>query len=193
MAILPIRGKIINVERARIDRMFANTEVQALISAIGAGVGEMFDGDKIRYHKVVLLCDADVDGSHIRTLLLTFFFRQMREMVERGYVYIAQPPLYSTKVGNDTLYLKDDPAKDAFLRERPNHKNEFQRLKGLGEMDADELWDTTMDPEQRTLLRVTMEEAALADELFSILMGDDVERRKEFIQTNAHDVRFLDI
>lgn len=193
MAILPIRGKIINVERARIDRVFANTEVQALISAIGAGVGEMFDGDKIRYHKVVLLCDADVDGSHIRTLLLTFFFRQMRDLVDRGYVYIAQPPLYSTKVGTDTIYLKDDDAKNEFLTGRPNHKNEFQRLKGLGEMDADELWDTTLDPETRTLLRVTMEQAAMADELFSVLMGDDVEKRKQFIQTNAHDVRFLDI
>ena len=193
MAILPIRGKIINVERARLDRVFANTEVQALISAIGANVGEQFDGDKIRYHKVVLLCDADVDGSHIRTLLLTFFFRQMRELVNRGYVYIAQPPLYSTKVGTETVYLKDDPAKDAFLAERPNHKNEFQRLKGLGEMDAHELWDTTMDPDKRTLLRVTMEQAAMADELFSVLMGDDVEKRKEFIQMNAHDVRFLDI
>lgn len=193
MAILPIRGKILNVERARIDRMFKNTEVQALISAIGAGVGEHFDADKCRYHKVVLLCDADVDGSHIRTLLLTFFFRQMREMVERGYVYIAQPPLFSTKVGSETVYLKDDRAKTDFLGERPNHKNEFQRLKGLGEMDADELWNTTMDPDQRTLLRVTVEQAAIADEVFSILMGDDVELRKNFIQTNAHDVRFLDI
>ncbi len=193
MAILPIRGKILNVERARIDKMFKNTEVQALISAIGAGVGEHFEADKCRYHKVILLCDADVDGSHIRTLLLTFFFRQMREMVERGYVYIAQPPLFSTKVGSDTIYLKDDRAKADFLLERPNHKNEFQRLKGLGEMDAEELWNTTMDPEQRTLLRVTVEQAAIADEVFSILMGDDVELRKNFIQTNAHDVRFLDI
>ena len=193
MAILPIRGKILNVERARIDKMFKNTEVQALISAIGAGVGEHFEADKCRYHKVILLCDADVDGSHIRTLLLTFFFRQMREMVERGYVYIAQPPLFSTKVGSDTIYLKDDRAKSEFLSDRPNHKNEFQRLKGLGEMDADELWNTTMDPEQRTLLRVTVEQAAIADEVFSILMGDDVELRKNFIQTNAHDVRFLDI
>jgi len=193
MAILPIRGKILNVERARIDKMFKNTEVQALISAIGAGVGEHFDADKCRYHKVILLCDADVDGSHIRTLLLTFFFRQMREMVERGYVYIAQPPLFSTKVGSDTIYLKDDRAKTDFLTDRPNHKNEFQRLKGLGEMDAEELWNTTMDPVRRTLLRVTVEQAAIADEVFSILMGDDVELRKNFIQTNAHDVRFLDI
>ncbi len=193
MAILPIRGKILNVERARIEKMFKNTEVQALISAFGGGVGEHFNPDKIRYHKVILLCDADVDGSHIRTLLLTFFFRQMREMVDRGYVYIAQPPLFSTKVGSDTIYLKDDRAKSEFLASRPNHKNEFQRLKGLGEMDADELWNTTMDPDQRTLLRITVEQAAIADEVFSILMGENVELRKEFIQTNAHDVRFLDI
>ncbi|MFT5531020.1 MAG: DNA gyrase subunit B [Candidatus Poriferisodalaceae bacterium] len=193
MAILPIRGKILNVERARIEKMYKNTEVQALISAFGGGVGELFSAEKIRYHKVILLCDADVDGSHIRTLLLTFFFRQMRDMVDRGYVYIAQPPLFSTKVGSDTIYLKDDRAKAAFLAGRPNHKNEFQRLKGLGEMDADELWNTTMDPEQRTLLRVTVEQAAIADEVFGILMGENVELRKEFIQTNAHDVRFLDI
>lgn len=193
MAILPIRGKILNVERARLEKMFKNTEVQALISAIGAGVGEHFEPERIRYHKVILLCDADVDGSHIRTLLLTFFFRQMRELVERGYVYIAQPPLFSTKVGSDTIYLKDDRAKEEFLVQRPNHKSEFQRLKGLGEMDAQELWDTTMDPDARTLLRITVEQAAIADEVFGILMGENVELRKEFIQTNAHDVRFLDI
>jgi DNA gyrase subunit B len=193
MAILPIRGKILNVERATVDKMYKNTEVQALVSAIGAGIQDQFDPARIRYHKVVLLCDADVDGSHIRTLLLTFFFRQMRPLVEGGYVYIAQPPLYSTKVGRDKRYLKDDRAKEQFLAEHPNHKEEFQRLKGLGEMDAHELWETTMDPERRTLLRVTVEQAALADEVFSVLMGDDVEQRKQFIQTNAQDVRFLDI
>lgn len=194
MAILPIRGKILNVERARIDKMLKNTEIQALIAAIGAGVGdEEFDVSRIRYHKVIVLCDADVDGSHIRTLLLTFFFRQMKELVEHGYVYIAQPPLYSTTFNKKTLYLKDDAAKAAFLNEHANHKEEFARLKGLGEMDASELWETTMDPGQRTLLQVTVEQAAIADEVFSILMGDDVESRKHFIQTNAKDVRFLDI
>ena len=196
MAILPIRGKILNVERlgGRLEKMYQNTEVQALISAIGAGVGEgNFDAEKIRYHKVVLLCDADVDGSHIRTLLLTFFWRQMKELVLGRHVYIAQPPLYSTKAGNETVYLKDDRAKAEFLSERPNHKNDFQRLKGLGEMDADELWATTMNPDTRTLLQVTVDEATIADNIFSVLMGEHVESRKGFIQNNAHDVRFLDI
>jgi DNA gyrase subunit B len=192
MAILPIRGKILNVERARLDRMFKNTEIISLIQGIGAGFGEdEFDLEKVRYHKVVLLADADVDGSHIRTLLLTFFFRQMRPLVEAGYIYIAQPPLYSCQVGKSKIYLKDDPARDAYKDEHPNA--EFQRLKGLGEMDASELWETTMDPATRTLLQITMEQAAIADEVFSVLMGDDVESRKHFIQTNASDVRFLDI
>jgi len=192
-AILPIRGKILNVERARIDRMLKNAEIQSLISAIGAGVGEEFDVSKIRYHKVIVLADADVDGNHIRTLLLTFFFRQMTDMVSQGHVFIAQPPLYSTIVGKEKIYLKDDAAKDAWLTEHPNHKNEFQRLKGLGEMDFGELKVTTMDAQRRTLLQVSVEQAALADEVFSVLMGDDVDLRKHFIQTNAKDVRFLDI
>jgi DNA gyrase subunit B len=191
-AILPIRGKILNVERARIDKMLKNNEIQALITAIGAGVGEEFDATKCRYHKVIALCDADVDGSHIRTLLLTFFFRQMRDMVEAGFVYIAQPPLFSTEIGKEKVYLKDEAAKSRFLAERPNHKKEFQRLKGLGEMDWEELKSTTLDTATRTLLQVTVDEAAEADQIMSVLMGDDVESRRNFITTNARDVRNLD-
>jgi DNA gyrase subunit B len=193
-AILPIRGKILNVERARLDRMLKNNEIQALIAAIGAGFGdEDFDIEKIRYDKVILLCDADVDGSHIRTLLLTFFFRHMKALVEQEHVYIAQPPLYSTVVGKEKVYLKDDHAREEWQAAHPDHKREFQRLKGLGEMDWDELKETTMDATRRTLLQVTVEQAANADAVFSRLMGDDVEARKTFIQQNAKDVRFLDI
>ncbi len=208
-AVLPIRGKILNVERARIDRMLKNNEIQAIIAALGTGIGglhgsngnsngssasdEGCDITKARYHKVIVLADADVDGSHIRTLLLTFFYRQMRPLVEAGYVYVAQPPLYSTKVSNSkTVYLLDDAAKEAFLAERPKHNREFQRLKGLGEMDWDELRSTTMDPRTRSLLQVSVEEAAIADQVISVLMGDDVELRKNFIVTNAREVRNLD-
>ncbi len=192
-AILPIRGKILNVEKARSDKILKNTEIQALIAAIGAGVEADFDVSKVRYDKIILLADADVDGSHIRTLLLTFFFRQMTELVNNGHVYVAQPPLFSTLVGKEKVYLRDDLAKARFLEEHPDHRNEFQRLKGLGEMDYDELRETTMDPTKRALLQITVEQAALADEVCSILMGDDVPQRRHFIQTNAKDVRFLDI
>ncbi len=192
-AILPIRGKILNVERARVDKMLKNTEIQALISAIGAGLADDFDLTKIRYHKIIILADADVDGSHIRTLLLTFFFRQMKPLVEGGFVYVAQPPLFSTLVGKEKVYLKDENAKTSFLAEHPNHRAEFQRLKGLGEMDFDELRDTTMDVSKRSLLQISVDQAALADDVCSVLMGEDVESRRRFIQTNAKDVRFLDI
>jgi DNA gyrase subunit B len=193
-AILPIRGKILNVERARIDRMLKNEEIQALITAVGAGVGEEFDEEKIRYHKVILMTDADVDGAHIRTLLLTFFYRQLAGLVKRGYVYIAQPPLYRADLGrNDRTYLKDDAALRRFEAEHEGRKVEISRFKGLGEMDWQELGETTMNPATRTLLQVSVEDAAIADEIFSTLMGDDVESRRGFIQENAKDVRFLDI
>jgi len=190
-AILPIRGKILNVEKARLAKALQNQEIQGIITAVGTGIGDDFDIAKARYHKIIMLTDADVDGSHIRTLLLTLLFRHMRGLIDAGYVYIAQPPLYRVKVGSKVHYLKDDEALDEFREEHP--KVNPTRFKGLGEMNPDELWETTMNPETRTLVRVEMEDAARAEETFSTLMGDDVARRKAFIQQNAKDVRFLDV
>ena len=199
-AILPLRGKILNVERARLDRAMANTEVQALITAFGTGIGEEFDVSKIRYHKCVLMADADVDGQHIRTLLLTFLYRHMRPLIDHGFVYLAQPPLFRIKWSNAPhQYVYTDEERDRALVEgqaagkKIPKENSIQRYKGLGEMDYDELWDTTMDPAKRTLLQITLDDAARADAIFSTLMGDDVEARRTFIQQNAKDVRFLDI
>jgi DNA gyrase subunit B len=200
-AILPIRGKILNVEKARIDRVLGNNEVQAMITALGCGIHEEFDASKLRYHKVVLMADADVDGQHIRTLLLTLLFRFMRPLVEQGYVYLAQPPLYKIKWnGGEIMYAYSDRERDGLIaagkeagKKLPKSGEAVQRFKGLGEMNAEELWSTTMDPATRVLLQVTLDDAATADELFSTLMGEDVEARRSFIQRNARDVRFLDI
>jgi DNA gyrase subunit B len=199
-AILPIRGKILNVERARLDKALGNQEVQALISAFGTGIGEDFDIEKARYHKIVLMADADVDGMHIRTLLLTLLFRFMKPLIEAGYVYLAQPPLFRLKWSNAPHeFAFTDRERDALLAEgqskgrRVPKDNPIQRYKGLGEMDYQELWETTMNPDSRVLLQVTLDDAAAADEIFSILMGEDVESRRSFIQRNARDVRFLDI
>jgi DNA gyrase subunit B len=202
-AILPLRGKIINVEKSRIDRVLKNTEVQSMITALGTGIYDEFDITKLRYHKIILMADADVDGQHIRTLLLTLLFRFMKPLVEAGYVYLAQPPLYKIKWegrGVAPGYAYSDVERDRVIeaglaegRRDPRPRDGVQRFKGLGEMNAIELWDTTMDPERRVLLQVTLDDAAQADELFSVLMGEDVEARRSFITRNAKDVRFLDI
>jgi DNA gyrase subunit B len=200
-AVLPIRGKILNVEKARIDRVLQNNEVQALITALGTGVHEDFDIKKLRYHKIILMADADVDGQHIRTLLLTLLFRFMRPLIENGFVYLAQPPLYKIKWGgkDPVQYAFSDRERDGMIKigldagKRLPKDDGIQRFKGLGEMPAKELWDTTMDPEHRVLIQVTLDDAAAADDLFSVLMGEDVEQRRAFIQRNAKDVRFLDI
>ena len=200
-AVLPIRGKILNVEKARIDRVLQNNEVQALITALGTGVHDDFDIAKLRYHKIILMADADVDGQHIRTLLLTLLFRFMRPLIENGFVYLAQPPLYKLKWGgkDPVEYAFSDRERDGMIKigldagKRLPKDDGIQRFKGLGEMPAKELWDTTMDPEHRVLIQVTLDDAAAADNLFSVLMGEDVEQRRAFIQRNAKDVRFLDI
>jgi len=202
-AILPLRGKIINVEKARIDRVLKNTEVQAMITALGAGIYDEFDITKLRYHKIILMADADVDGQHIRTLLLTLLFRFMKPLVEAGHVYLAQPPLYKIKWegrGVKPGYAFSDAERDRVIeaglaegRKDPRPRDGVQRFKGLGEMNSTELWETTMDPAQRVLLQVTLDDAAQADELFSVLMGEDVEARRSFITRNAKDVKFLDI
>jgi len=200
-AILPIRGKIINVEKARIDRVLKNTEVQSMITAFGTGIHDDFDLAKLKYHKIVLMADADVDGQHIRTLLLTLLFRFMRPLIEHGHVYLAQPPLYKIKWqrGVEPEYAYSDRERDGLLEtglaagKKIGKDDSIQRYKGLGEMNAQELWETTMDPANRVLLQVTMDDAATADELFSVLMGEDVEARRSFITRNAKDVKFLDV
>jgi DNA gyrase subunit B len=197
-AILPIRGKILNVEKARLDQALKNVEIQSIITAMGTGIGEDFDLTKARYNKIVIMADADVDGSHIRTLLLTFLFRFLRGLVESNFVYIAQPPLYKIKYGrgdDDVFYAYSEAEREQWFKRNPSRGKNVkpQRYKGLGEMNADELWETTMDPERRTLLQVGLEDAALADEIFTILMGENVDHRRSFIQRNAKDVRFLDI
>lgn len=193
-AILPLRGKILNVEKARLDRILSNNEVRAMITALGTGIGEEFDITKARYHKVVIMTDADVDGAHIRTLLLTFFYRYMRPLIEHGYIYIAQPPLYQIKQGKAVHYVYSDKELDTLLAELPKApKPGIQRYKGLGEMNADQLWDTTMNPESRTLLQVELSDAIDADQVFDMLMGDKVEPRRNFIEENAQYVQNLDI
>ena len=191
-AILPLRGKIINVEKHRLTKVLQNNEIQALITAIGTGIGEDFDLEKARYHRIVILTDADVDGSHIRTLLLTFFFRHMRGLMDAGYVYVAQPPLYQIKAGKQMAWAFSDLHLEQVKADFKKKKWSLQRYKGLGEMNAGQLWETTMDPEQRVLLRVGLDDLALADDVFQTLMGDDVAARRSFIQQNAKDVRFLD-
>jgi DNA gyrase subunit B len=195
-AILPLRGKIINVEKARIDKVLSNEEIRTMITALGTGIKEEFEIEKARYHKVIIMTDADVDGAHIRTLLLTFFFRQMRELIEAGFMYIAQPPLYRVAKGKQEFYAYDEKERETYMERLGNGDRgsvNIQRYKGLGEMNKEQLWDTTMDPERRTLMRVSMEDAVQADLIFQQLMGDEVEPRKLFIEKNARFVSNLDI
>ncbi|SHJ77235.1 DNA gyrase subunit B [Anaerobranca californiensis DSM 14826] len=192
-AILPLRGKIINVEKTRIDKILGNEEIRTIITALGTGISDDFDINKLRYHKIIIMTDADVDGSHIRTLLLTFFYRYMKPLIENGYVYIAQPPLYKVKIGNKEKYIYNDRDLEIYLNTLENKNYSIQRYKGLGEMNPEQLWETTMNPETRTILKVSLEDAIQADEIFNILMGDKVEPRREFIQTHAKNVKNLDV
>ena len=193
-AILPLRGKILNVEKTRLDKILSNNEIKAMITAFGAGIDQDFDASKLRYHKIVCMTDADVDGSHIRILMLTFFYRHMRPLFEQGYVYIAQPPLYKISRGKNVWYAYSDEERDAILQDIGREpKPAIQRYKGLGEMNPDQLWETTMDPENRVMLQVHLEDAIRADEIFTILMGDKVEPRREFIEQNSQLVTDLDV
>ncbi|MBS7174643.1 MAG: DNA topoisomerase IV subunit B, partial [Clostridiales bacterium] len=195
-AILPLWGKMLNVEKARLDKVYGNEKLMPVVTALGTGIGDEFDISKLRYGKVIIMADADVDGSHIRTLLLTFFFRFMRPLIEEGHVYLAQPPLYKLSRGKQVRYAYEDPERDMYIRElagENNAKVDIQRYKGLGEMDPEQLWETTMDPENRIMKKVEMEDAVSADEIFTILMGEKVEPRKIFIESNAKYVQNLDI
>jgi DNA gyrase subunit B len=192
-AVLPLRGKILNVEKARLDKMLQNEEIRVLVTALGTSIGDQFDASKLRYHRIVLMTDADVDGAHIRTLLLTFFFRHLEDLISDGRLFIAQPPLYRMQSGRETHYVYSDAVREELIKTNPNRKWDIQRFKGLGEMNAEQLWDTTMDPEQRTLLQVTVDDAVRADETFDMLMGSAVPPRKRFIQTHAREVQNLDV
>src|SRR5690606_38478012 len=192
-AILPLRGKILNVEKARLDKMLQNAEIRALITALGTSIGDQFDPENLRYHRIIIMTDADVDGAHIRTLLLTFFFRHLESLIVDGHLYIAQPPIYSVKNGSDVRWLHSDEELEQVMKEMKGKRVEVQRYKGLGEMNAEQLWDTTMNPEHRSLLQVTIDDAVRADETFDMLMGSSVPPRKRFIQTHAREVANLDI
>ncbi len=192
-AILPLRGKILNVEKSRLDKILGNEEIRTLITALGCGISDEFDTSKARYHKIIIMTDADIDGSHIRTLILTFFFRYMRELIDLGYIYIAQPPLYKIHQGKNDHYAYSDEEKNKIVKGLPNTGVTIQRFKGLGEMNPEQLWKTTMEPETRTLLRVTLDDAAGADHLFTILMGTEIEPRAKFIRENLDYLRNLDI
>jgi DNA gyrase subunit B len=192
-AILPLRGKILNVEKARLDKILNNEEIRSMVTAFGSGIGADFDIEKSRYGKIIIMTDADVDGAHIRTLLLTFFYRYMKPLVENGRVYIAQPPLYLAKKGKEHWYLYNDAALEQLAQRIGRQDFTLQRYKGLGEMNPEQLWQTTMNPAERTLMRVALEDAMAADDMFSVLMGDKVEPRRKFIEDNAHLVRNLDI